>query len=107
MDIVFIQKGTDGTTLYLEIKDQDDEEFNAFSEVVDQAEGLLSDDNIHELAVEILPDNSAAQQQLAAQPADVTSAAPQAAPAAGPPNDLMGKLQQLKQMKQAGLLTEE
>jgi len=35
VDIVFIQKGTDGITLTLEIKHQDDEEFNAFSEVVD------------------------------------------------------------------------
>lgn len=48
--------------------------------------------------------DAAIQQQLAAQQTAMT---PQAAPAAAPSDDLMAQLQQLAQMKQAGLLTEE
>jgi uncharacterized membrane protein len=59
VDIVFVKKEADGTTLSLEINDLDDEEFNAFAEIVEVAEGLLSDDDIVELVAEMPPDNSA------------------------------------------------
>lgn len=60
VDIVFVRKEADGTTLTLEINDLDDEAFNAFAEIVDHTEGLLADDDVLELAAEIPPNNSAA-----------------------------------------------
>ncbi len=60
VDIVFVKKEADGTTLMLEINDLDDEEFNAFAEIVDHTEGLLSDDDVLELAADLPPNNSAA-----------------------------------------------
>jgi Tfp pilus assembly protein FimV len=47
---------------------------------------------------------AAMQQQAAAQPQQY---APAPAPAAAPSNDMMAQLQQLAQMKDAGILTEE
>ena len=56
VDIVFVRKEADGTTTSIEINDLDDEQFNAFAEIVDQVEGLLSDDDIRELGASIPPD---------------------------------------------------
>ena len=60
VDIVFVRKEADGTTTTMEINDLDDEEFNAFAEIVDHVEGLLSDDDILKLVADIPPDTSAA-----------------------------------------------
>ncbi len=60
VDIVFVKKEADGTTVIVEINDLGDEVFNQFADVVDHTEGLLSDDDIQELASEIQPGNSAA-----------------------------------------------
>lgn len=60
VDIVFIKKEADDTTLITEINDLDDEIFNQFADVVDHTEGLLSDEDIQDLASEIQPNSSAA-----------------------------------------------
>ncbi len=59
MDIVFVEKQADGTTLTLEINDLEDEEFNAFAGIVEVAEGLLSDDDILELVADMPPNHTA------------------------------------------------
>lgn len=59
MDIVFVRKEPDGTILTLEINDLEDEEFNAFARIVEEAEGLLSDDDILELVADMPPNHSA------------------------------------------------
>lgn len=59
MDIVFVEKQADGTTLTMEINDLEDEEFNAFAGIVEVAEGLLSDDDILELVAGMPPNHSA------------------------------------------------
>ena len=60
VDIVFVKKEADGTTRALEINDLEDEEFNAFAEVVDDVQSLLSDNDILELAADLQPNSSAA-----------------------------------------------
>lgn len=60
VDIVFVKKEADGEIVIMEINDLGDEVFNLFADVVDHTEGLLSDEDIQELASEIQPGNSAA-----------------------------------------------
>lgn len=60
VDIVFINKGSDGEMEVLEINDLDDELFNSFSEIVERAEGILSDDDVQKLSADIPTDSFSA-----------------------------------------------
>ncbi len=60
VDIAFATKDKDGNIATMEINDLGDEEFNAFGELVDHTEGLLSDKDIFECAAQLAPNNSAA-----------------------------------------------
>lgn len=60
VDIAFVMKDEAGNIATMEINDLDDAEFNAFGEIVEHADGLLSESDLLELAADIPPNNSAA-----------------------------------------------
>ncbi len=60
VDIAFVIKDQDGNVATMEINYLDDAEFNAFGEIVDHTDGVLSDSDLQELAANIPPNNSAA-----------------------------------------------
>lgn len=60
VDLAFATKDAQGNLDVMEVNALETEEFNAFAELLDHTEGLLSDDDIRELAAAIPANNSAA-----------------------------------------------
>lgn len=60
VDIAFVMKDEAGNVATMEINELDDAEFNAFGEIVEHADGLLSESDLQDLAADIPPNNSAA-----------------------------------------------
>ena len=60
VDIAFLMKDEAGNVATMEINELDDAEFNAFGEIVEHADGLLSESDLRDLAADIPPNNSAA-----------------------------------------------
>ncbi len=57
IDLVFVRKDADGSVTYFEYDDLD--ELSGFAEIDGEADGLLSDTDIAEMAVDLAPDSSA------------------------------------------------
>jgi hypothetical protein len=57
IDLVFVRKDADGSVTYFEYDDLD--ELAGFAEIDGETDGLLSDTDIAEMAVELAPDSSA------------------------------------------------
>jgi hypothetical protein len=57
IDLVFVRKDADGSVTYFEYDDLD--ELAGFAEIDGETDGLLSDTDVAELAVELAPDSSA------------------------------------------------
>lgn len=57
IDLVFVRKDVDGSVAYFEYDDLD--ELAGFAEIDGETDGLLSDTDIAEMAVELAPDSSA------------------------------------------------
>lgn len=61
IDILFAMKGADGTLTVAEINDLQEDDFIAFDPVIDDdLTGMLSEDDVRELAASIEPNSSAA-----------------------------------------------
>lgn len=60
LDLVFIEKGADGTVVALELTDADSEVVAAFDALDGDVAGLLSDEDLELAAEELSPNSSAA-----------------------------------------------
>lgn len=61
VDGLFVTKDADGTTTFAELESiDDDDEVGALAEVLDRVEGLVSDEDVDELAATLEPNSSAA-----------------------------------------------
>jgi hypothetical protein len=60
VDMAFVRKDAGGSTQTLEINDLDDDAFNAYSELLERTEGLLSDSDVQDFADRIRPDSAGA-----------------------------------------------
>jgi uncharacterized membrane protein len=57
LDLVFVQKDADGSITFFEYDEL--EELEAFGDIEGEADGLMSDEDIVELAADLAPDSSA------------------------------------------------
>lgn len=60
IDILFVNKDSDGLVEMVEINDLDDDDFTRFDPVVEDVTGLLSEEDIQLLSVSLEPNSSAA-----------------------------------------------
>jgi hypothetical protein len=60
VDMAFVRKDAGGSTQTLEINDLDDDAFNAYGELLERTEGVLSDGDVQDFADRIRPDSAAA-----------------------------------------------
>ena len=60
IDLVFVAKDGDGNTVGIELEELPSGAKDAFSELVDELESLISDEDVEDLAEALEPDSSAA-----------------------------------------------
>jgi hypothetical protein len=60
VDILFLRKGREGEVSVLEINDLDDEDFAGFDPIVSDLTGLLSEDDVDDVAAALEENSSAA-----------------------------------------------
>jgi hypothetical protein len=59
VDLVFVGKGEDGHTRIVELDNKEDPRFDAFAPMLDGLTGLLTEDDIEEIAADLDPNTSA------------------------------------------------
>jgi Family of unknown function (DUF6325) len=60
LDLVFVAKDADGNAVGIELEDLPSESKDAFSELVDELAGLISEEDVEDLAESLEPNSSAA-----------------------------------------------